>query len=299
MSEYDKKILNWLNKHGYPLEFSVANTFSRHGFAIHQGYYYHDAASDNHREIDVVAFLTLHFSDRKFVRVGSVIECKYTVDKPWVVFSSPNMHIHPSSRIAQTLGSDSGEAILWAIAGDKKLQSLSLFSTKQMYGFSGVQALSEGKDLFYSALQSVTSATASIASRFNTKHLDQALDFAAIYFPLVVIKGDLYIAYYNNSNSTIELRQSGHARIYWRGSSASKFPITSIDIVTSAYLDEYVKQLKHDFTVLIGKLHSGLRSLNHAFDSNSLADFHISKAPRGIMSVPWVIRAIVSSADHS
>ncbi len=81
------KLREWLNSEGYPLEFATANTFRRCGFATRQGSYVRDQESENPREIDVTA--SIHASDGdSLIRIYHVIECKWSQDKPWIVFTS-------------------------------------------------------------------------------------------------------------------------------------------------------------------------------------------------------------------
>jgi hypothetical protein len=49
------KILEWLNKQGFPTEFQVANICDRHGFRVFQGYHVRSESPNLPREIDVLA----------------------------------------------------------------------------------------------------------------------------------------------------------------------------------------------------------------------------------------------------
>src|SRR5262249_24084840 len=82
------KVAAWLDKEGYPLEFRTANSFRRAGFRVRQSEYVRAEDGDKVREIDVAASKTWRL-DKPMLRVYHVVECKWTKDKPWVVFSSP------------------------------------------------------------------------------------------------------------------------------------------------------------------------------------------------------------------
>lgn len=151
------KLTQWLNQQGYPTEFRVANICQRNGFRIRQGEYVEDDKSDTVREIDVLASCD-HASRDFLIRIEYVIECKWSKDKPWVVFTSSAGRMPESACIAQTIGNNFGSTILWAIAGEKELQKLDSFSSPERPGFGGRQGFSHGSDLFYSSVQSVTDA---------------------------------------------------------------------------------------------------------------------------------------------
>ncbi len=133
-SGLNDKVSAWLDSQGYPLEFLTANAFHRRDFGVLQGYYVPDVQSGTPREIDVLASAT-HADVESLLRITYVVECKYSRDKPWVVFTSPRGNMHPAACIAQTVGSATGAAILWTLAGDKQLQSLDTFRAPPRPGF--------------------------------------------------------------------------------------------------------------------------------------------------------------------
>lgn len=146
------KVKEWLDQEGYSTEFTAASIFRRHEFRVHQGYYVRDDDSDAVREIDILASKTASSRDY-LIRAYHVVECKWSQDKPWVVLTSANASIGHAACLAQTMGSLLGSTILWALAGDKSLHNMDLFSTPDRPGFNGRQAFSKGKDYFYSAMK--------------------------------------------------------------------------------------------------------------------------------------------------
>ena len=135
---------------GYPTEFKAANTCRVHGFRVHQGYHVRDKKMETPREIDVVA-TTDHPNREHLIRVEHVLECKWSKNKPWIVFTSPNARIASAACTAQTIGNLLGSAVIWTLAGDSSLHSLDYFYTPDRLGFGGRQAFSKGADHFYSA----------------------------------------------------------------------------------------------------------------------------------------------------
>src|ERR1700687_1334235 len=94
------KVRAWLDEEGYPLEFATAATFRRHGFAVRQGMYIREKGDA--REIDVAASRNAKRNGLR--RVYHVVECKWSKDKPWVVFTGPG-GMAASACITQTISS--------------------------------------------------------------------------------------------------------------------------------------------------------------------------------------------------
>lgn len=78
------KVLEWLQKTGFPLEMYAASTFRGAGFDVRQSATYADPDCAKGREIDVLAqdpdVLGL-------VEISFVVECKASLN-PWVVLTS-------------------------------------------------------------------------------------------------------------------------------------------------------------------------------------------------------------------
>jgi|SRR5579862_2004962 len=83
------KLSEWLKKGGYPFEMKVARAFKKFHFSVGQSEYYADLDTNVSREIDVTALTQLN-TDRAILRVEFVIECKTSVDKPWVMRRLPS-----------------------------------------------------------------------------------------------------------------------------------------------------------------------------------------------------------------
>ena len=204
------KILEWLNKQGYPTEFQVANICHRHGFRVFQGYHVSNESPDFPREIDVLA-LTDERADDYLIRVEHIIECKWSKDKPWVVLTSRHGHLASPACVAQTIGSLLGSTILWTIAGDPDLHTLDLFSTPDRPGFSGRQAFSQGNDLFYSAMQSVVDVSTLLMAWYDKppRRVGTLPRYAVIAFPMIVVDGQIFEAFFDEAsqNMRVEPRQ--------------------------------------------------------------------------------------------
>lgn len=282
-----EKVAEWLSNEGYPLEFSTANVFRKNGFQVHQGYYVQDVQSETPREVDVLAQMTIHL-EKSFLRTCYIVECKWSGDKPWVVFTSPQHHIAPSACVTQTIGSETGETILWSLAGDKLIQSLDTFNTPDCPGFNGRQVFSKGNDTFYCAMQSVASSANSLAKDYNrgNRTLQATLHLAIVIFPVIVIEGLLFTASYNEQTKKIDLENSEHVRIHWRGAETSKFPFTTIDLVTVSHLEEFVSKRRIETKTLLHHMKTSLEQLQECVRVKSLEPLSVISGGRGITGLP-------------
>src|ERR1700724_3663744 len=93
--ELREKVKRWLGEQGYPTEFKAANICRIHGFRVWQGFHVRDEKTEVPREIDVIASAD-YDANNIIVRVEHVLECKWSKDKPWIVFTSPGGHMAPS-----------------------------------------------------------------------------------------------------------------------------------------------------------------------------------------------------------
>lgn len=293
------KVSEWLSNEGYPLEFFSASTFHSSGFQVRQGYYVQDLQSDTPREIDVLAEMTSFSPEPSFLRICYVVECKWSGDKPWTVFTSRHHQIAESACIAQTIGSEVGEAILWSLAGDKNFQALDTFTTPNTPGFNGRQVFSKSNDVFYSAMQSVASAANSLAKEYNrgNRSLQETLQAAIIIFPVIVLDGLLFKASFNETNGQIELESTDQVRIHWRGAETSKFPFTTIDIVTSSKLDAFTKQRSKEAHFMLEHMTKTLEVFQECVKQNSLEPLSIQRAARGMKGLPPFLAKIRASAE--
>lgn len=250
----ENNIQNWLAKEGYPLEFKVANIFRSKNFDTFQGRYVNDFKTGLPREIDVVADTTIKVAE-SFLRISYVIECKWSGDKPWVIFTDKNSRISPGACIVQSISTKTAEAILWHLSDNKELRNLSIFHTPERPGFNGRQAFGSQNDLVYSTLQSIMSACYSEKKDYEVADSDHkdSLSFGVLIIPIVVIDGKLFESYYDDSIGDMSLKERKMIRLHWKGSEAWQFHST-IDIVTFDHLPEYVKSLAPETSFLIQKM---------------------------------------------
>jgi hypothetical protein len=286
----ENKILDWLSKEGYPLEYEAANIFKKKKFHTFQGRYVNDYKTDNPREIDVVAQRTIDING-SFLRIIYLTECKWTGNKPWIIFTDKDSHISPSACIAQTISSNIADSILWLLAGDVEIQQLSIFKTPNRPGFNGRQAFSSQNDLVYSTLQSVISACYS-EKKYSENYIKKSQDIfshGTLIIPIVVINGKLFETYYNDDNEEMVVEEKKQIRLHWKGSEAWKFHST-IDIVTIGELNDYVRLLDKETDILMDKMVLTYNLIKQCLNENSVEPLkHLLGFPRGVISLPPIL----------
>jgi hypothetical protein len=284
MSEDQKlevKILDWLSKEGYPLEFAVANIFRQNRFAAFQGRYVRDSKSNNPREVDVVAQMDQRLRNG-FLRVSYFIECKWTKEKPWIIFTDSSSRISPGACIAQSVSTKLADAILHYLTNDNRIQQLSIFRTPERPGFNGRQAFSSQSDIVYSSLQSIVSASFSEINEYQLHHTKptDSLSFGVLIKPIIIIEGKLFESFYNSESNSVEICEQSMIRLHWKGSDAWKFHST-IDIITIDALTNYLPQLYIETKVLLDSMNSVYELIQQSITSKNVSDLEklISKNP--------------------
>jgi hypothetical protein len=292
------KVLEWLNKQGYPTEFQVANICHRNGFRVFQGYHVRSESSDVPREIDVLA-QTDDLSDDYLIRVCHVIECKWSRDKPWVVLTSRHGQLANPACVAQTIGSLLGWTILWTMSQDPDLHALDLFSTPDRPGFSGRQVFSQSADLFYSTMQSVVDVSMLEMAGYDehSRRIGTLPRNAVIAFPMIVVDGQIFEAFFDEFSQNMRVEQRKLVRVHWRGARSWHLHAT-IDVVSLDHLDEFLKTRAHDVTIVLEKLKTKRNELAKCFEEKSLDGLKLPGEPRGISRIPPLLReAIAKTPD--
>lgn len=283
---FDDKLKTWLGEQGYPTEFRTANICRRHGFRAWQGFHVRDEQSPTPREIDVVASID-YPRDGSLIRIEHVFECKWSKDKPWIVFTSTNSRIAPSACAAQTIGDLLASAAIWAVAGDPQLHALDYFCTPDRPGYGGRQAFSKGQDQFYSALAAVADLSFLLANRDQRiqKPYYTMPDHAVLAFPIVVVEGRLYEAYFDNKLNDVRLEERKRVRCHWRGAASWDFH-TTIDVVALDYLDEFMSVRSQESRLLLQRVHDAVAEIEECFKKQTLTSLKVTSGPRGMVGLP-------------
>lgn len=280
-----------MESEGFPTEFRTAHIFAKHGFHARQGYY---VEGDNNsesvkREIDVLASATYSMSSG-FVRLAYVVECKWSGNKPWVVFTSPTNIMAPSALIAQTISSKLGAAAIWLRAGSSVLKELDTFETPSRGGFSGRQAFSKGVDNFYSAVQSVVANTTAYTASYdrNPRKANKMPEACVLAFPVVVVESELFEAYFDETLEKIKLVPKNHVRCHWTGSVAWGFH-AAVDIVALKHLDAFLEKRSFELNAIRSELMISIDMIQEFRQSGDVKSLEVTDGPRGFRGLPALL----------
>ena len=283
-----QKVDDWLLHEGYSLEFRVANAFTRHGFHVRQGQYVHEDLDSAPREIDVEAEMQFAVGEQ-MLRLTHVIECKWSKEKPWVVFSSTDSRIAASACVAQSIASKLGQTALWCIAGDKRLHELSLFDAPRRPGFGSRVAFSSGQDNSYSAIQSVIGNAVRRTARYDDH--GATMRFAAVAVPTIVVDGKLFECFFDSSTGHVSTQPVDRCRLHYRGSRNWGHHAT-IDIVTVEIIEEFAAQRSQEVSKALAIIGDAVRDVETAIRTGTLAQLKVTDGGRGIVGLPPLLRGL-------
>ncbi len=195
MDDLDSRVLQWLNKTGFPLEMEAAASFREAGFDVGQSSSFHDPELGKSREIDVLAEDCDPFS---LTEIYFSVECKCT-KKPWVVLTARSHErlVGISSYCVQS------EQIR-RLSFDKGFYDPGKFvpyiERKTLYGYSLRQAFGEKNEMdpAYGA------AMSAIKSCSNLKSSHAQFMFA---FPVIVIDTPLFECIRTSEDGELKVRQ--------------------------------------------------------------------------------------------
>jgi len=154
------------------------------------GWYVDGEPGGKRREIDLLAM------DRApgcQMGVDVVVECKWSGDKPWVVFSREDP-LPPALRTDLAIGTDMACSCFGGGSNHgRDHQARCVFPTEEN-GVRRPPGFTKGNDLFYEAITSTVSKTCAIADQFKQvepEDLKSLLTNAMVVLPVIVIDARL------------------------------------------------------------------------------------------------------------
>ncbi len=239
----ERRVADWLQSAGYPLEMTVARRMKEVFPRVQQSEFYPHAEGGLSREIDVVATAQRNL-DGRILRVAFPVECKVSKDKPWLVFTDSSISLAASARITQRAASWLGKKFLRAVAERAPhVGEAGLFRAPRRPGYSVTRAFESSSDKSYQALMAVTNAAAGLARGLEGSVV------TAVYFPLVVIDGPLFEVHLGESNQIIVERVEG-ASLIWRNPGLGT-PHTIVHIATLAGLEDLAASARETADILL------------------------------------------------
>jgi hypothetical protein len=227
-------LIEWLSSEGYVLEYQTLHALRAAGMKATMGFHI-NSQEGVPREIDVTSLAVAAKNDNAqsnyVIRI--ICECKYTLDKPWVILQSGIASGLPQDwqSLPHSEGIDEVGAIL--AKNPRFVEGLWHFAPRQHLGHTITQAFrKDNRDYAFSSLQKVANAA------WDWVHLDGLrTSINLVCIPAIVLQGDLFEAWCLEGNDRFEVRQIPYGRLSWAGTQNG----TMIDVVTQAGLDAWAK----------------------------------------------------------
>lgn len=263
-----QKVSDWLAEEGYPLEFRVAHAFRAAGFRVRQGIRIPDSKTGKAREIDVIALKSFKLEEVTFY-FASLIECKWSKNKPWVLFSSETDQTHGYSVLFSLSSSFVADVVTHILASDEDLSNDPYLKELQQTTYGGRVAFTKENDmdLFYSTVQSVISKSVLVAKIDDPDILGNSIpEYGSIVFPIIVVNGELFEASYNSGHDCINLEKRGYIRLHWSERGTADHVIT---IVSFESLGEFIATLSKTAEAILKKSKPIVQQLIQCFKSGT------------------------------
>ena len=239
-----ENIRQWLSKQGLHLEMKVAKKFSDNNFEVRPSSMYEDPITNIGREIDIISSKGILLNKNIIFDITFVIECKYSKDKPWVLFKSSRQDYYGKNyNFMFRNSSEHAKIILLELENfDNELKENFLFSFNDNLYYGAKRAHLNQDHMINEAINQVCNANHARSLKidsYNNTHISNL----EIQFPIIVVDGKLFESYLNNKLEIIlnEINY-GHLLISRPELGNQKF---FIDIVSFNYLDEYINSISN------------------------------------------------------
>lgn len=237
-----KRVQDWMSKQGYTLEMKVAKDFQKQHLNVNTGVFYSDCRTKAAREIDLRVSSSMFLDqDRFLLHLDFIIECKYSRDKPWILFKSSNKS-YPDLNMCFNNASYYGKLILLELSVSSVLNNNFLFKTPSELYYGATRAFETNKDVAYSSVMSVCGAIDSLVSSESESSEFSKAYSTHIYFPVIITETELFESSLNESNEIV-LNRIKWGKLYWKNPELLDTRYL-VDIVSYEYLGDYVASIK-------------------------------------------------------
>jgi hypothetical protein len=296
-----RRVTRWLNKQGFPLEFRVARAFQKAGFEVKQSHYVDIPNHPRPREIDVLAIYDTRamFGEPRY---ELYVECKWSKDKPWVVFSSDAESVPPPSVLLGSVRTNlTGEGVLWLLE-EHEVPWRAPFGSTAPICHGGRQVVfasteKDRRDRFYATMQSVTTITSASLVRVNPFPVPQ-FEPCTFAFPVVVVEAPLFRASLVEGTDEMTVTPIQRARVLWRGLRADT--VSWVELVQAdaveAFAAEVVDGIRNTQEVLV--VQEAIREALQKESTGPLAPFFHGKKLNPPIIVPTILRALATRYEE-
>ena len=223
----------------------MGRTFRKAGFSVDHGSFYEDPQEQVPREIDVLARRMVRYREGGMLHVEVVLECKVSLDHPWVLFGQPDepLGLHPTHR---GIWNRYGQSWLQQMEAAGETAKAPLLIPDQFAAHAMAMAFGGDKDAQAQGkrpdrtFQAVTVAIKAAHARALASERTSGWGLRAVYFPVVALRGQLFDAHLDEHGEVV-VRQVTHGQLLWHAPDESPSGIRPVlvDIVTDEHLEKF------------------------------------------------------------
>ncbi len=271
----EKKVAEWLNSQGYPLELYTGRCCRKAGLEASQSWYYRDRESGQQRETDVFAHtrrVPVTEAKRLF-QLSFTFECKQSRAKPWVAFVQPDGSGFMGRKAAMVqrimpVYTQSWWEDLAHKAG--RLGEYPFSSANPVaHSLARVSFDKSGDDVAYSALMSVTKAAIGVADWLDLAGRSENVDspYFTVIIPVLVLDSQLYGCHLDENGDEMVVSPIDHCTMQWRNQ-VGRMPTTIVEVVTKDSLPLFLQEMKNASSAV---QNLALKSEGQTFESQALS----------------------------
>lgn len=193
MKSIENKLLEWINKTGYPLEIYAESILSANGFKNENSYIYYDEKNQISRELDILAYKDWNYNPEKpnkciYCTITLLIECKKST-KPFILLQSRSNSCAPYN-IKEIIYSD--DYMCLAIL-QKGFPCKIPITTKDKRGFKLIQGFTDSDETIHKAMNTLIKSFDYEAHRLNHNKEDYTRENSYnIIIPILLIDAPFY-----------------------------------------------------------------------------------------------------------
>lgn len=235
----EKKIIEWLNKTGFPFELWVESTLSEKSFETLSSSIYEDEENEIFREIDLIGIKNWESEDEKTIfSIELVIECKKS-ENPFILLCNNNSEKSEIS-VGEYYYLDDPTAFLLMLNPNKVIN----LPKKNNSGFKIIQGFVNGDETINKAINTIIKSFKN-SKKISNELIDSSIqsNHNQIIIPLLLIDALFFEAKIINSEIELSKIDSGILNVYSHltNNGLEPFPIP---IVTKSVFEEFLNEIE-------------------------------------------------------
>lgn len=227
----EKKIIEWLNKTGYPLELNAESILSKKGFRVFNSHYYTDPDKNIPREIDLLAEYSIQ-DDAKNIEISYniLIECKKS-EKPFIILRGKSINTSDFQ-----IGSNYFDKEVMARAILNELETKIELPKPTTSGFKIIQAHTTSDETIHKASNGLFKAFEHwMDTDDELVELYKYDNVHMLIIPILLIQGNIFEAYLD-SNNQIQIDEINSAN--WKFNTGKYRDTFSVIVINERSLSE-------------------------------------------------------------